>query len=83
MKPFYNKVLVKAEKTPEKYGNLVIPDAARQLSNVGEVLEVGPTSRPELKIKKGDKVIFRKGGDMLPWGEDMFFINVYAVYATV
>ncbi len=67
IKPLYDRILVKRVEEEEKTaGGIIIPDTAKEKTQIGEVSAVGEgkvvqdgSLRP-LKIKVGDKVLFGK-----------------------
>lgn len=64
MRPINKKILFKPfEGSNTTEGGLIIPDTAKQLSNKGEIVEVGERVT---KVKKGD-VAWRVKG----WGEEI------------
>jgi len=69
LKPVADRLVVKLiEQEEEKVGGIIIPDAAKEKPEKGEVLAVGPGrmldngQRAAMEVKKGDKVIFQKYG---------------------
>ena len=62
LKPLADRVMIKPEqgeaKTP---GGIIIPDAAREKTQQGVIIEIGD---PELvtKVKQGQKVVYNKYG---------------------
>ena len=63
-KPLNDKVIIEPEKAPEKVGNIHIPDCARQKSDRGKIVAVGPGGRTAkgdlvpMTLKAGDTVLF-------------------------
>lgn len=60
LKPLADRIIIKRLE-PEKQtaGGLIIPEAAIEKTQYGEVLAVGPSVDPE-DIKAGDVVLFQK-----------------------
>ncbi|RKY21236.1 MAG: co-chaperone GroES [Planctomycetota bacterium] len=82
IKPLDDRVLIKPieaeDKTP---GGIILPDTAKEKSNRGEVLAVGPGrvkddgSRAPLEVKVGQKVIYSKyAGTEIKKGEEKFLL---------
>ena len=62
LKPLADRVMVKPEQGESKTpGGIIIPDAAREKTQQGVIVEIGD---PELvtKVKKGQKVMYNKYG---------------------
>ncbi|MFH0701950.1 MAG: co-chaperone GroES [bacterium] len=69
IRPLADRLVVKViEETETTSGGIFIPDTAREKSQKGEVLAVGPGKmlengkREEMEVKVGDKVLFTKYG---------------------
>lgn len=69
IKPLFDHVLIKPEKEEEKTpSGIVLPDSAKEKPQVGTVMAVGQGGLTEdgkkipMKIKKGQKVIYKKWG---------------------
>jgi len=69
IKPLFNNVLIRPLEAEEKTaGGIILPDTAKEKSQVGEVMAVGPgevTPKGEkivMVIKVGQKVIYKKWG---------------------
>lgn len=69
IRPLADKLVVKViEETEVTAGGIFIPDSAREKSQKGEVVAVGPGAmgkddkRVEMEVKVGDKVLFAKYG---------------------
>jgi len=67
LKPLHDRVLVKRlEEQETTKGGIIIPDAAKEKPQRGEVTAVGPGKVGEdgklvkLTVKKGDQVLFNK-----------------------
>lgn len=68
IRPLSDRVLIRRHESPEEKtaGGIIIPDAAKEKSQIGEVLAVGagrvlPDGKTQsLHVKKGDKVLFGK-----------------------
>jgi chaperonin GroES len=66
-RPLHDRVVVKRIDAEEKTaGGIIIPDAAREKPQQGEVIAVGPGGRDEsgklipIDVKTGDRVLFGK-----------------------
>ena len=66
-RPLHDRVVVKRLEGEEKTkGGIIIPDAAKEKPQEGEVVAVGPGTRDEngklmaLDVKAGDRVLFGK-----------------------
>ncbi|MFQ5604580.1 MAG: co-chaperone GroES [bacterium] len=77
IKPLGDRILVKRIDEFDKAGNIIIPDAAKEKPQKGEVIAVGTGKldkhgkRIPLSFKKGDKVLFGKySGDEWKSGDD-------------
>ncbi|MEO1133813.1 MAG: co-chaperone GroES [Cyanobacteria bacterium J06639_1] len=78
LKPLGDRVLVKVAAKEEKTaGGILLPDAAREKPQVGEVAAVGPGKRNEagellaLDVTAGDKVLYSKyAGTEVKLGDD-------------
>lgn len=69
LKPLGDRVVVELLEEEEKTkGGIVLPDTAKEKSQKGKVLAVGPGrildngQRVSLEVKEGDKVLFAKYG---------------------
>lgn len=65
--PLSNRVAVERfETVQDKIGSIIIPDAAKERPNLGDVLAVGPGKvdsagvRQPMTVKVGDKILFGK-----------------------
>ena len=66
-RPLHDRVVVRRLESEEKTkGGIIIPDAAKEKPQEGEIVAVGNGARDEtgklvpLDVKKGDKVLFGK-----------------------
>lgn len=92
VRPLEDRVLVRPfdpeERTP---GGLVLPDVAKEKSQQGEVVEVGPGkmvadgSRVALGVRAGDVVLFAKyaGTDMKVAGERLLLMRESEILAVI
>lgn len=86
IRPLGDKIVVKViEETETTPGGIFIPDSAREKSQKGEVLAVGPGrmledgKREEMEVKVGDTVLFAKYGNI----QDIKVANVeYKILST-
>lgn len=68
IRPLADRVLIRRQESLEEKsaGGIIIPDAAKEKSQIGEVIAVGPgriaqDGKPvPSAVKKGDKVLFGK-----------------------
>ncbi|MFQ5905140.1 MAG: co-chaperone GroES [bacterium] len=66
IKPLADRVLVKRVEEEVKKGGIIIPDTAKEKSQRGEIVAVGPGrlddkgKRVPMEVKKGDKILFAK-----------------------
>lgn len=68
LRPLFDRVLIRRQDSPEEKtaGGIIIPDAAKEKSQIGEVIAVGSGriahdgSTIAMAVKKGDKVLFGK-----------------------
>lgn len=82
VQPLHDRVLIKRHTEQEsKYGNIIIPDTAKEKPQRGEVLAVGKGkirkdgTRIKPMVKKGDTVLFAKwAGDEFEYGGEKFLI---------
>ena len=66
-RPLHDRVVVRRLESEEKTkGGIIIPDAAKEKPQEGEIVAVGSGARDEhgklvtLDVKKGDKILFGK-----------------------
>lgn len=91
LKPLGDRVLIRVEEHENALpSGLVIPDTAKEKSQEGRVLAVGPGSyqdgkRVTLDIKEGDRVIFSKfgGTEVKVGGEELMILNERDILAVV
>lgn len=57
LRPTNGRVLLTCEKTPEKIGSIIVPDASRKLPTKGTVLSIAKGVK---SCKVGDSVLFEK-----------------------
>jgi chaperonin GroES len=82
VQPLHDRVLIKRLDEPEKkFGNIIIPDTAKEKPQRGEVLAVGKGkikkdgARIAPTVKAGDQVLFAKwAGDEFEYGGEKFLI---------
>jgi chaperonin GroES len=81
-RPLHDRVVVKRVEAEQKTaGGIIIPDAAREKPQQGEVIATGPGGRDEtgklipIDVKTGDTVLFGKwSGTEVKIGGDDFLI---------
>jgi len=79
------------EAEEKSAGGIIIPDAAKEKPQKGEVVEVGPGKtnekgqKIEMSLKKGDKVLFGKysGTDISIDGNDYLIVRESDVLAVL
>ncbi|KJS27845.1 MAG: molecular chaperone GroES [Hyphomonadaceae bacterium BRH_c29] len=84
LRPLHDRVVVRRVKEEEKTkGGIIIPDAAKEKPQEGEVVAVGKGAVGEdgkviaLDVKKGDRVLFGKwsGTEVKIDGEDVLIMK--------
>jgi chaperonin GroES len=92
LKPLYDRVVVKKIEMEQKTaGGIILPDTAKEESQIGEVIAVGEGKLLEngeirpLKVKEGDKVLFSKyaGNEVKVDGEELLIIREEDILAIV
>lgn len=92
VKPLGDRVFVKVSASEEKTaGGILLPDAAKEKPQVGEVAQVGPGkrnddgTRQELEVKVGDKVLYSKyaGTDIKLGGDEYILLTEKDILAIV
>ncbi len=93
IKPLHDYVLVAPVKQEEKTASgIILPDAAKEKPQMGEVLAVGPgaydedgENRMPMDVKVGDKVLYKKwGSEEIKMGNDeMMLIKQSDIMAVV
>ena len=83
-RPLHDRVIVRRLESDEKTkGGIIIPDAAKEKPQEGEIVAVGSGARDEsgklvpLDVKKGDKVLFGKwsGTEVKIDGHDLIIMK--------
>jgi len=83
-RPLHDRVLVKRIEAEEKSaGGIIIPDAAREKPQQGQIMAAGPGGRDEagklipIDLKVGDKVLFGKwsGTEVKLDGDDLLIMK--------
>ena len=83
-RPLHDRVVVRRLESDEKTkGGIIIPDAAKEKPQEGEIVAVGSGARDEsgklvpLDVKKGDKVLFGKwsGTEVKIDGHDLIIMK--------
>jgi chaperonin GroES len=83
-RPLHDRVVVRRVDAEEKSaGGIIIPDAAKEKPQQGEVVAAGPGARDEsgkvrpLDVKVGDRVLFGKwsGTEVRIDGEDLLIMK--------
>jgi chaperonin GroES len=83
-RPLGDRVLIKrVEEETKTSGGIIIPDTAKEKSQEGEVIAVGPGARDDnglihpLDVKPGDKILFGKwsGSEVKLDGQDLLIMK--------
>lgn len=83
-RPLHDRIVVRRIEPEERTaGGIIIPDAAKEKPQQGEVIAVGPGARDEsdkiqpLDVKTGDRVLFGKwsGTEVRVGGEDLLIMK--------
>jgi chaperonin GroES len=83
-RPLHDRVLVKRIEAEEKSaGGIIIPDAAREKPQEGQIIAAGPGGRDEagklipIDVKVGDRVLFGKwsGTEVKLDGEELLIMK--------
>ena len=83
-RPLHDRVVVRRLESDEKTkGGIIIPDAAKEKPQEGEIVAVGSGARDEsgklvpLDVKKGDKILFGKwsGTEVKIDGEELLIMK--------
>ena len=92
LKPLYDRVVVKkAEMEQKTAGGIILPDTAKEESQIGDVIAAGEGKLLEngeirpLKVKVGDKVLYSKyaGNEIEIDGEKLLVIREEDILAIV
>ena len=92
LRPLHDRVIVKRlENETKTASGIVIPDAATEKPDQGEVLAVGPGKRNDkgeqmaLNVKVGDRVLFGKysGQSVKVNGEELLVMKEEDLFAVV
>jgi chaperonin GroES len=90
--PLGDRVFVKVSASEEKTaGGILLPDAAKEKPQVGEIVQVGPGKRNDdgshqgMEIKIGDKVLYSKyaGTDIKLAGDEYVLLSEKDILAIV
>ena len=83
-RPLHDRVVVRRIEAEEKTsGGIIIPDTAKEKTQEGEVVAVGPGTRDDsgslvaLSVKSGDRILFGKwsGTEVKIDGEDLLIMK--------
>lgn len=92
MRPLHDRIIVKRlEEEKKSAGGIIIPDAAAEKPQKGEVLAVGPGKRTDdgkvhpVDVKKGDVILFGKysGTEVKVDGQDLIVMREDDVMAVL
>jgi chaperonin GroES len=90
IRPLGDKVVVKASTADERTaGGIVLPDAAREKPQQGQVVAVGPGrlldsgDRAPMSVAVGDTVIYSKygGNEIKLDGQELLILDQDSIYA--
>lgn len=90
VKPLEDRIIIKPMEAEEKTaGGIIIPDAAKEKPQKGEVVAVGPGKtnekghKIEMSLKKGDQVLYGKysGTEISIEGSDYLIVRESDVLA--
>lgn len=81
LKPLENRVVLKHQEVEEKtQSGIILPDSAKEKSQVAVVVAVGPGTQKdgkkvEMQVKEGDKVIYSQyAGTEVKLGEEEYIV---------
>ena len=91
LKPLGDKVVVEVIDEPQTTASgIVLPDTAKEKSQRGKVLAVGPGKyengdREPMDVKEGDTVLFAKygGTEVSVDGKDLMILSLRDIHAVV
>lgn len=91
LRPLGDKIILKVIESEEKTASgIVLPDSAKEKSQLGEVIAAGPgreidEHKEAMEVKVGDKVLYSKfsGAEIKFEGEEYLVINQREVLAVV
>lgn len=91
IKPLGNRILVKRCEAETKKGGILLPSAAQEKPQQGEVIAVGPGKFDDkghlisLSLKVGDKVLFTSyaGVSVKPDDEDLLIMSEDEILAVI
>jgi chaperonin GroES len=92
VKPLGDRILVKVSEAEEKTaGGILLPDTAKEKSQVGEVVQVGSGKRDDdgsvqpMEVKVGDQVLYSKyaGTDIKLGSDDYVLLRESDILATL
>ena len=91
LKPIGDKVIVEVIDEPQQTASgIVLPDTAKEKSQRGKVLAVGPGKfekgeREPMDVKEGDTVVFAKygGTELSLEGKELMILSLRDIHAIV
>ena len=87
LKPLADRVVVEpAEAEQKTAGGIIIPDTAKEKTQKGTVVDVGPGTKDEpMTVKKGDTVLYGKysGTEVSIDGKYYLIMKESDIYATL
>lgn len=69
IEPLNDRVVIRQQKKKQSRGGIYLPDSAKEVARVGEVVAAGPGklledgTRSKMSVKKGDLVVFARFAD--------------------
>jgi len=92
VKPLGDRVFIKINESEEKTaGGILLPDAAKEKPQIGEIVQVGPGKRNDdgskqaMDVSVGDKVLYSKyaGTDIKLGGDEYVLLSEKDILAVV
>lgn len=84
LRPLGNNLVIKKVEAEEKTASgILLPDSAKEDSQIAEILAIGADIKEEVKV--GDKVIFSKfaGSEVKVDGEEVTILKITDILAVV
>ena len=80
IEPLNDRVVIKQQKKDKSEGGIYLPDSAKEVARVGEVVAVGPGKllengeRSRMSVKKNDMVVYARFADEVIVGSEKFIV---------